>query len=420
METHSPTELGQASPSAPHSRDWFIKARYGLFVHWGLYSLLGRGEWVRNRERIPDHEYVQLANQFYVSEFDPRALARLAKGAGMKYGVLTSKHHDGFSLWNSKANPFNSVNASCRRDLLGEFLEAFRSAGLRVGVYYSLGDWHQPDWYGAVQGDEASRRRFVDYTRDLIHELATEYGKLDVFWYDLPQGLTAEQWESRETNAMIRSLQPGILINNRSMLPEDFSISERSLHGAPPGRLWESCLTFNESWAYVEGDHDYKTARQVCVALGKAAGGGGNLLLNVGPDGRGRVPERCEEVLREVGAWLERNGEAVYGTSGEGLPFNLWGPSSAAGQTMYLFLERYFGSELVVGGLTSPAVSASILSTGQQLTIEKRDSRTILGGLPPDSPDPLLTVVKLVLDGPPDQDTSRVISGADIMASFPD
>lgn len=401
-------------------RTWFSHARFGLFVHWGLYSLLGRGEWVRNRERIAPAQYVALADEFRAEGYNPWEWAQVARRAGMRYAVLTTKHHDGFCLWNSRTCAFNSANAACRRDLVGEFLDAFRAAGLKVGLYYSLGDWHNPDWAAAVHGDEPARLRFVQYTASLIEELTTDYGKLDVFWYDLPQGLTAEQWTSRELNAGIRRRQPGILINNRSMLPEDFSISERSLESAVPGRMWEAAITLNESWAYVAGDRDYKSPRDVARALARVSNGGGNLLLNVGPEGSGRWSERAEEILREVGAWLDRNGEAVYGTDGGGLPFNLWGSSTVRGNVMYLFLERYFGTEVTVGGLVPNVVRADVLGTGQRLDFRRFETQTVISGLPATPPDPLVTVLRLELDGPPDQDISRVIAGADIMASFPD
>lgn len=409
-----------ASEKAKPQLEWFRSARYGLFLHWGLYSILGRGEWVRNRERIPDQEYEALAARFDVPAYDPLAWARLARQVGMRYAVLTTKHHDGFCMWDSKACSFNSRNAACRRDLVGEFVEAFRSYDLKVGLYYSLGDWHNPDWAAAVHGDEGARIRFVDYTRSLLNELLSSYGPIDILWYDLPQGLTAEGWDAVSLNTMARRLQPDMLINNRSMLPEDFSVVEQRIGGVRPGRMWESCLTLNESWAYVDSDLDYKTPRQVAKALAKVAAGGGNLLLNVGPTGSGEITASSMRTLREVGAWVERHGEALFDVDGGGLPFNLWGSTTVRGNTMYLFLERYFAPEIVIGGLVPQVISASCLSDGRPLSYRRDGNRTILGGLPEIAPDPVLPVVKVELDGRPDQDISRVIAGADIMARFPD
>lgn len=417
--------LGRAVVSPAKGRStppgaWFREARFGLFVHWGLYSLLGRGEWARNRERIPDEEYVALSDQFSAEAFDARAIADMAKRAGMRYGILTTKHHDGFCLWDSKVCGFNALHSAAGRDLVREFVEAFREAGLRVGLYYSLGDWHHPDWIRAVRGDEPARRRFVQYTRALVSELMSEYGRIDVLWYDLPQGLSADQWEAVSLNTMVRELQPGILINNRSMLAEDFSVREQSLHGAPEGRLWETCLTLNESWAYVEQDHEFKSPRQVVRSLARAAVGGGNLLLNVGPDGSGAIRYESSSVLAEVGAWCARNGEAIYGPGDHSMPFNLWGESLARGNDLFLFLLRYFGKEFVVGGLGPRVLDARVLGTDIRPVAHRRGNRTFITGMPETAPDPLLTVVKLTLDGPPSQDISEVIGGADIMASFPD
>lgn len=401
-------------------RRWFEEARYGLFLHWGLYSMLGRGEWARNREQIPAEEYHALAEEFDAKGFDARAWAAFAARSGMRYAVLTTKHHDGFCLWDSKIWPFNSVNSAAKRDLVAEFTEAFRAEGLRVGLYYSLGDWDQKDWTDAVQGDVLAQARFANTTRAMVEELVTGYGRINVLWYDLPQGLTAEQWRARELNSMVRSHQPGILINNRSMLPEDFSVSEQNCHAPAMGRMWEACMTLNESWAYVVGDKDFKSAREVARVLAKAASNGGNLLLNIGPDGEGRLPLESRIVVEEVGAWLNRNREAIDATSTIRLPFNLWGSSLASHRSIYLFLERYFGTELTIGGLIPNVIGAEILGFPASLRWERRGSQTIIYGLPQEAPDPVLTVLRIDLDGPPDQEISRVISGADIMARFPD
>jgi alpha-L-fucosidase len=254
----------------------------------------------------------------------------------------------------------------------------------------------------------------------MVEELVTQYGKIDVMWYDLPQGLSAAQWRAKELNAMVRQLQPGILINNRSMLAEDFSISEQNSNAPSMGRMWEACMTLNESWAYVDGDKDFKTPRQVARTLAKISSHGGNLLLNVGPDASGRLPDESRQIVDRVGAWLERNREAIEAKPVDRLPFNLWGSTLAAENRMYLFLERYFGSELRIGGLVPNVIGAKLLSYPADLTWERRGDQTIIRGLPAEDPDDILTVLRLDLDGPPDQEISRVISGADIMARFPD
>lgn len=420
MESVRNTEVRPDALASERDRAWFPEAHYGLFLHWGLYSILGRGEWARNREQIPADEYHALADIFTGDGFNAREWAAFAAASGMRYAVLTTKHHDGFCLWNSKVCLFNSVNSAAKRDFVAEFVEAFRAEGLRVGLYYSLGDWDQPDWSRAVHGDVAAQVRFAETTRAMVEELVTQYGKIDVMWYDLPQGLSAAQWRARELNAMVRQHQPGILINNRSMLAEDFSISEQNSNAPSMGRMWEACTTLNESWAYVDGDKDFKTPRQVARTLAKISSNGGNLLLNVGPDAAGRIPPESREIVERVGEWLERNREAIEAKPIDRLPFNLWGSTLAAENRMYLFLERYFGCELRIGGLVPNVTGAKILSYPGELSWDRRGDQTIIRGLPKEDPDEILTVLRLDLDGPPDQEISRVISGADIMARFPD
>ncbi|MDX2052327.1 MAG: alpha-L-fucosidase [Polyangiaceae bacterium] len=402
----------------PRTR-WFAEARYGMFIHWGLYALLGRGEWVMNRERIPVTEYEGLAKRFDASDYRPTEWAELAKAAGMRYGVLTSKHHEGFCLWNSRVCNFNSVNSAAGRDLVGEYVEAFRNAGLKVGLYYSLGDWHNPDWAAGFRGDVRARDRFMENTHASVRELLTQYGTIDILWYDLPQCYTATEWRSVDLNAMARSLQPNILINNRAWTSEDFGTPEQHVEACAPGRLWEACMTLNGHWGYCPSDRGYKSATSIAQTLARVASGGGNLLLNVGPDGHGKIPEEASAVLRQAGKWLERNGEAVYSTHRHQLSFQLFGQTTVRENTLYCHLGNYFGQEFTVGGLLPKVLRASVLGTGQELFPERQATRTIIRGLPESAPDPVLTVVKLELDGPPAQDISEVIGGADIMPVYP-
>jgi alpha-L-fucosidase len=390
-----------------------------MFIHWGLYAVLGRGEWAMSRERIPWKDYRLLAKSFTAENYRPRDWARLAKANGMRYMVLTTKHHEGFCLWDSKVCRFNAVHSAAKRDLLAEFVEAARAEGLKVGLYYSLGDWLNPDWAAGWQGDEAARERFIEYTHALVRELMTGYGRIDVLWYDLPQCYSAREWRSVELNAMARSRQPQILINNRAMTTEDFATAEQHITASDQGRPWEACMTLNDSWGYTACDRNWKTPRDVALHLARVASGGGNLLLNVGPDGLGAIPEESRKILKAVGAWLERNGEAVYDVQRHRLPWWLFGPVTVRGTTLYAFLSQYHGSEITVGGLTNRVRSATLLAAGQRLAVRQRGSQTFLNGLPATSPDPVLSVVKLELDGPPDSDLSRVIGGADIFPELP-
>lgn len=380
---------------------WFEKARFGMFIHWGLYSILGRGEWVRNRECIPLDEYSQLAKNFTASNYDPKAWAKLAVDSGMKYVVLTAKHHEGFCLWDSKTCKFNSVNSGAKRDLLAEYVEAMRSAGLKVGLYYSLADWYHPDSAKGMR-DDAARERFMDYTYALVQELMTDYGHIDILWYDQPQPFQSPGlWRVAELNAMARFHQPHILINNRARTTEDFSTPEQHIAASAPGWLWESCMTLTDnSWGYCPSDH-MKTPRDVVVTLATAAASGGNLLLNFAPDSQGEIPRESVQIIRRVGKWLDIHGESVYDSDRHKLTWGLWGQTTVKGNAVYLFLQRYHGKQVVVSTIANNICSASLLTTGQKLDVKKEGLRTIISGLPETPPDELMSVIKLEVEGEP-------------------
>jgi len=403
----------------PNRLDWFREARFGMFVHWGLYALHGRGEWAISREAWPMEDYVGLAERFTADHYDPAEWARVAKDAGMRYVVLTTKHHEGFCLWDSPTCSFNAVNSGAKRDLLRPFVEAVRAAGLKVGFYYSLGDWFNQDWFRGWQGDAAARERFMAYTHTLVRELMTGYGRIDVLWYDLPQCYTPAEWRAVELNAMVRQLQPGILINNRAYTTEDFATPEQHVAAAPRGRPWEACMTLNHNWGYCPSDHDYKSPKQVALNLANVASGDGNLLLNVGPDPTGRIPERSRAILASVGAWLRTHEVAIRGTERNPLMWYHFGPTTVRGHTLFCFLDKYHGETVHIGGLARRVQSAHVLSSGQRLRVTQQDRRTAISGLPATEPDPVLTVLQLELDGPPDHDISRFIGGADIFPVLP-
>lgn len=411
MKIQNPTSLKSRT-------QWFHDARFGMFVHWGLYSLLGRGEWAMNREQIPRREYQKLADSFRANGYDPNRWAQVAVDAGMKYMVLTTKHHEGFCLWDSQICAFNSVKSAARRDLLAEYVTAARQAGLKVGLYYSLGDWFNPDWKRGWQGDARARERFMEYTHGLVRELMTNYGSIDILWYDLPQCYSADEWLSVVLNAMVRQLQPQILINNRAMTTEDFCTPEQHV-AATPGRMWESCMTLNNHWGHCPSDHDFKSPRDVIRTLANVASGGGNLLLNVGPDGEGRFPVESRKILSQVGQWLKVHGASIYGAEPHRMQWNHWGPSTARGNNLYLHLENYFGTTLTVSCLNCGISKATLLTNGRPLKIRRRGQRHILSGLPSCSPDHWMSVIHLELDRHPRQDFSPSIGTADIFPKFP-
>jgi len=377
---------------------WFRAARFGMFIHWGLYAQLGRHEWVMNRERIPVEEYEPLADSWKPKPAPAREWARLAKAAGMRYMVMTTKHHEGFCLFDSALTDYSAAKRGPGRDLVAEYVEAARAEGLRVGFYYSMMDWHHPD--GArCKHDEAARRRFVDYIHGQVRELCTNYGKVDILWYDVSWPLDVEGWESAKMNAMVRSLQPDIIINDRSQLPEDFGTPEQHITPAAGGRAWEACMTFNESWGYTPIDTHWKSAWQVVAMLRQVAAGGGNLLLNIGPKPDGSVPAPCDDILLQVGRWLERNGEAVYDATD---PFEqewmITGAFTRKGNTLYYHCNRWPGTELAIGGLRCAVKSARILG-GWPVGVRQKADRVVVYGLPAEAPDPLATVIALDVEG---------------------
>src|SRR5215469_6262258 len=227
---------------------WWHEARFGMFIHFGLYSVLGRHEWAMEMEGIPVAEYEQLAKRFNPKPNAARAWARLAKQAGQKYMVMTTKHHEGFCHFDSKLTDYCAPKQAAGRDLVKEYVEAARAEGMRVGFYYSLMDWHHPDGARCAT-DEAARRRFVDYIHGQIHEILTNYGKIDVLWYDVAWPPEAAGWESDKMNAMVFQLQPDIIVNNRNGLDGDFATPEQRIQ-ASTDRAWESCMTMNDSWGY--------------------------------------------------------------------------------------------------------------------------------------------------------------------------
>jgi alpha-L-fucosidase len=382
--------------------EWFRAARFGMFIHWGLYSQLGRHEWVMNRERIPVAEYEKLARTWKPKPNAAREWARLARKSGMRYMVMTTKHHEGFCLFNSELTDYCAPKRGPKRDLVAEYVEAARAEGLRVGFYYSMMDWHHPDG-AACKHDEAARQRFVDYIHGQVRELCTNYGKVDIMWYDVSWPLDAAGWESAKLNAMVRQLQPDIIINDRSQLPEDFGTPEQHITPEKGGRAWEACMTFNDSWGYTPIDTNYKNAWQVVSMLRTVAAGGGNLLLNIGPTPEGDVPPIYRRELLKVGKWMDEYGSAIYEASDPmQQEWMITGAFTSKGNTAYYHCNRWPGKELAIGGLRTKVLSARLMN-GPKVRFVQTDDRLVLRGMPAVAPNPLATVIELECENEPVQ-----------------
>jgi alpha-L-fucosidase len=379
---------------------WWREATFGMFIHWGLYSILGRGEWVMNRENIPLEEYEKLALKFNPRYYEPRAWARLAREAGMKYMVLTTKHHDGFCLWDSQLTDYTAVKTTARRDLVREFADSCRFEGLKVGFYFSLLDWHHPDGDGRGLSDETVRKRFISFVHGQVRELMSNYGRVDILWYDVPWPYEAEGWESVKLNAMVRELQPHIIINNRSKLDEDFGTPEQHVK-AEEGRDWEACMTLNCNWGFRKGDSRYKDAHEVIKLLGECARSGGNMLLNVGPDADGLIPSESQSILRQVGAWLRRNGAAIYGSQRANVGWDTFGLMTVKGKTLFLLIDKWSGSQFSIGRITGTARSACLLANGERVELRQEGSRIHLTGLPQNPPDTPFSVIAIEFEDEP-------------------
>jgi alpha-L-fucosidase len=393
---------------------WWREAKFGMFIHWGLYSVIGQHEWVKEQEGVPIPQYEILARHFKPKPNAARDWARLAKRAGQKYMVMTTKHHEGFCNFDTKLTDYNAVKQGPGRDLVREYVEAARAEGLRVGFYYSLMDWHHPD--GAkCKTDEDARKRFVEYTHGLIRELLTNYGKIDVLWYDVSWPLTPEGWESERMNEMVFELQPDIIVNNRNGLQGDFSTPEQRIEASEAGRAWESCMTLNNSWGFNRADDAWKTPQVIVDNLATCARGGGNYLLNIGPMPDGSVPPATVEVLEAVGKWIDTNANAIYNTERGQLGPNASCNYTRRGNTLFVHVHGWPGHtpaaawldfykpEVVVaiGGLKPKALSAKLTKTGQKVEFTQDEFTLRLTGMPMVAPDQPATVIEVECDGEP-------------------
>lgn len=416
-----------------------------MSLHWGLYSIPGRGEWVRAVERLSVEQYQPFFDAFSPEPGCCREWARLARAGGAKYVVLTAKHHDGFCLWDSKLTPYNATNTPARRDLIREYVDALRAEGLKVGLYYSLVDWHHPD-YGPVfndrqhplRHDERQRAldpkrdwsRYVRYMHGQVEELLSNYGTIDVLFFDFSYwDFAKERWGADELMRTVRRLQPGIVVNDRlgreeikSATPADcagdFDHAEQNIPRGPVldalGRRlpWEAWFTITNSWCHSVSDEDYKSPDTLVRSLVSAVSKGGNLCLNVAPDAGGRLPERTVATLRGIGDWLSVNGESIYGCGPAALPKPEWGryTLSGDGRRLYAHLIEQPIGHVSLQGLRGLVERPHVLATGKPAvlcdywnpgiqTFDAPDDVFLNFSTPPQCtwplPDPIDTVVRL-------------------------
>jgi alpha-L-fucosidase len=384
----------------PDRMKWWVEARFGMFIHWGLYAIPARGEWVMNCERIPKAEYAKLADRFDPGNFDADRWVAQAKEAGLRYMGLTTRHHDGFSLFDSQVSDFTSVKTAAKRDFVGEYVEACRRAGMRIGFYYSLLDWRWPAYWDGPAKDPEGFRKLRDYVHAQVRELMTQYGKIDILWYDGSWPHSAEDWQSAKLNKMVRSLQPEVIINNRSGLAEDLETPEQQIRGHE--RPWETCMTMDDLWwGYHPGDPNLKSPMQLVRNLVKCVENNGNFLLNVGPKADGAIPEPQAERLREIGGWMAANGESIYGAGSSPFRQAHLGHVTAKAGKVYVHITCWPGTEMVVAGIGNDVTGARMLASGRELDYDQRDDRLFVHGLPEKSPDPIDTVVVLEVEGEP-------------------
>jgi alpha-L-fucosidase len=409
-------------PAQEERLKWWDEARFGMFIHWGVYAVpagiyQGReidrnGEWIMNRAHIPVAEYKKFAEQFNPDKYDPEAWVKLAKDAGMKYIVITSKHHDGFALYDSKVTDWDVVNATpYGKDLLAPLVEACRREGIKIGFYYSHSqDWVHPGGRAAAwkpwkgHWDEAQHGDYDEYIDKValpqVREILTNYGDIDVLWWDTPMEMTPER--VAKFDAIIAE-HPKIITNNRLGEKDKGDTETPEQHipetGFPDQRRFEVCMTMNDTWGYKSWDHTWKSTKELIGNLSDIASKGGNFLLNVGPTAEGLIPEPSVERLREMGEWLRVNGEAVYGTTANPFEALPWGRTTRNGPKLYLHVLQWPADGVLELPMSNKATKAYPLADPETMlaTEQLPDRLRIVVGK--DAPDDLLPVMVLEFEG---------------------
>jgi len=377
-----------------------------MFIHWGIYSIPAVGEWTLLNQHVPFEEYKKLADDFKPAKFDAAEWAGLAKQAGAEYVVLTTRHHDGYALYDSQVSDFTSVKCAARRDFVAEYVQACRGAGLRVGLYYSLADWRFPTHsHGQLIPETMEYMR--RYVREQVRELLSNYGHIDLLWFDGPfgydeRGITWDiewpDWDGENLLAMARELQPGIVINDRARVPGDYTTPEQQIKAEGSGRLWEACMTMNDNWGYHKHDRHWKPTWQLIANLVQCAAGGGAYLLNIGPKPDGSIPATSAQRMREIGRWLGDHGEAIFGTERTDIRKDQcsFKDFTAKGNFRYLFEPNWPGKTERIHNFPHEIVSAQLLKSGRPLQFRQEPGGIVtFSGLPARPEDPWMSVIRL-------------------------
>jgi alpha-L-fucosidase len=438
MTTYGEKPVLTPKPSRGNT-EWFVHDRFGMFIHWGLYALPARHEWVRSREEITPEDYQPYFDHFNPARYDPREWARTARAAGMRYVVVTSKHHDGFCLWDTKQTDFKATNTPYGKDLIAPLVEAFRAEGLKVGFYYSLIDWNHPhfpiDIYHPLRNradaHELNKTRdmavYREYMFAQVRELLTNYGKIDVMWFDFSYpgreykgmpGKGHSDWHSEDLLRMVRELQPDVLVDNRLDLPPEYAdihtpeqIQPREwvrVNGEPV--VWETCQTFSGSWGYYRDEYTWKSPGQLIRMLVNTVSCGGNLLMNVGPTARGTFDQRALDALRVYEDWMTLHNEAIYGCTQSEFAAPLDCRLTQKAGRVYVHVFAWPFRHLHLDGLGDRVAYAQMLHDGSEIRFDTpqtfqqnthagdtADRNTLTLQLPVRQPDAVVPVIELFL-----------------------
>ncbi len=434
----------------PGNTEWFIADRFGMFIHWGLYSLPARHEWVRTNEKMSKEDYTRYFNHFDPDLYKPKEWARMAREAGMKYVVITTKHHEGFCLWDTKYTEFKAPNTPAGGDLIAPLVEAFRSEGLKIGFYYSLIDWNHLDFtidiiHSDNKNEEAinenkrrDMKKYAKYMRDQVRELLTCYGTIDILWFDfsyctteqkkeeyyknLPgvavkdsrlEGKGKDDWESEELIRLVRGLQPEIVINNRTEIeqdiwtPEQFQPVEWVRHEKTGERVvWEACQTFSGSWGYSRDELTWKTPEQLVKMLVNTVSCGGNLLLNIGPTSRGEFDSRAVSELQAIGKWMNYNCRSIYNCTASDFKPPKDCRYTQNDTRLYLHIFSWPFKHILLEGMCDKIEYAQFLHDGSEVILSKPRSEgqqipgqenDLLLNLPVNKPDVLVPVIEIFI-----------------------